>query len=70
MVHFFSLHFAVERLQILAECWLRSPQSSLAVWTEVAWIGHRATRDVRRTIEEKALREGALQFRPRRVEDV
>ena len=39
--------------------------STVAVRTEVARIGHRATRDVRWTTEEQALRE-ALHFRPRR----
>ena len=31
---------------------------TVAVWTEVTRIGHRATRDVRRTTEEQALLEG------------
>ena len=39
--------------------------STVTVRKQVARIGHRATRDVRRTTEEQALRE-ALQFRPRR----
>ena len=38
---------------------------TVAVRTEVTRIGHRATRDVRWTTEEQALRE-ALHFRPRR----
>ena len=42
---------------------------TVAVRTEVARIGHRATRDVRRTTEEQALRK-ALLFRPCWVEDV
>ena len=48
------------------ECdyWLAST-STVAVRTQVARNGHRATRDVRRTTEEQALRE-ALLFRPRR----
>ena len=46
------------------ECSLVST-STVTVWKQVARIGHRATRDVRRTTEEQALRE-ALQFRPRR----
>ena len=46
------------------DCWLVST-STVAVRTEVARIGYRATRDVRRTTEEQALRE-ALHFRPRR----
>ena len=43
--------------------------STVAVRKQVGQIGHRATRDVRRTTEEQALRE-ALLFRPCRVEDV
>ena len=39
--------------------------STVTVRTEVARIGHRATRDVRRTTEEQALRE-ALLFRHRK----
>ena len=50
------------------DCWLVST-STVAVWTQVARNGHRATRDVRRTTEEQALRE-ALLFRPCWVEDV
>ena len=37
--------------------------STVEVWTGVARIGHRATRDVRETREEKALRE-AQQLQP------
>ena len=44
------------------DCWLVST-STVTVRTEVARIGHRVTRDVRRKTEEQALRE-ALQFRP------
>ena len=50
------------------DCWLVTT-STVAVRTQVARNGHRATRDVRRTTEEQALRE-ALLFRPCRVEDV
>ena len=39
--------------------------STVTVRKQVARVGHRATRDVRRTTEEQALRE-ALQFRLRR----
>ena len=46
------------------DCWLVST-NTVAVRTEVARIGHRATRDVRRTRAVRALR-GALHFRPRR----
>ena len=38
------------------DCWLAST-SAVAVLTEVARIGHRATREVRPTREEQALRE-------------
>ena len=50
------------------DCWLVST-STVAVRTQVARNGHRATRDVRRTTEEQALRE-ALLFLPLWVEDV
>ena len=40
------------------DCWLVLT-CSVAVRTEVAWVGHRATPDVRRTTDEQALR-GAL----------
>ena len=38
---------------------------TIAVRTQVARVRHRATRDVRRTTEEQALRE-AVHFRPRK----
>ena len=41
------------------DCWLVST-STVAVRKQVARIGHRATRDVRRTTEELALREALL----------
>ena len=69
-----GVHFCGWRIRRLAgqvmfaceewDCWLAST-TTVAVWTEVARIGHRATRDVRWTTEEQALQE-ALHFRLRR----
>ena len=50
------------------DCWLVLT-CTVAVRTEVTTVGHRATRDVRFSTEEQALRE-ALHFRPPRNKDV